>query len=142
MLKIYGTPIPNSNEWDVQIVNAPLKAIIEVRIQSTGNGKESVHLVETDGEGKCKLEHKDFGYHCNTTARILTNDNKETVHEFTILPNGFRGGIVLMTVSDYAERVASTIPKLAVAPPPVAMLEPPDVPVDQTTQVGASALEE
>lgn len=68
---------------------APAKSIAEIRMQNTMNGTTEVVIVDVNANGSAVFEKpRNFGQHISMSARLLTEDNKDVLHEFIVTISG------------------------------------------------------
>lgn len=109
--------------YNLTLSGAPAGSVVEVRFQNTMNGNNVVNTVEVDGSGNALVgTPRDFGQHMAISARVLTVENSEEVHNLVYVtqPKGSTSLIVVDSVTNNAQQFkpAQTAPASAFATRP------------------------
>jgi hypothetical protein len=81
--------ITSKDATTLTLSGAPSKSIAEIRMQNTMNGTTEVVIVDVNAIGLAVFEKpRNFGQQTSISARLLTEDNKDVLHEFVIKLSG------------------------------------------------------
>lgn len=108
-MKLVAT-FDSEHKATVQLVDAPAKAVVEVRLQNTFNGHVDVYLKDVGDDGTATLDTDKFGQEFAPSVRVLTDNNQDS---FSMLifdaEQSSADKMTYLTNSDYAAKHAPVV---------------------------------